>query len=143
MINRWFHSLLIAILIIFLIACGSPTAPSEFAPNGEIVKKAIALKLNQNSQRLSEQLNATRPQLEISNINVKELDSILVAQLPTYHLQGTYNLRLILPRQKITQKQNRFDIYLQRQIEGETWRLLRRDLRLSSQEPQWTSYLIE
>ncbi|HAC63802.1 MAG TPA: hypothetical protein DCF68_09745, partial [Cyanothece sp. UBA12306] len=88
-------------------------------------------------------LNTTTPQLEISQINVKQLESILVAQLPTYHLQGTYNLKLILPRKKITQKHNQFNIYLQRQIEGETWRLLRQDISLSDQKGQWTSYLIE
>lgn len=143
MLHRWFFSVLTTVLIVLVVACSSPTPPTEFAPGGEIVSKAIALQLNQNSQRLSEQLNATSPQLEISQIAVKKLESILVENLPTYHLQGTYTLQLLLPRQKISQNQNKFDVYLQRQIQGQTWRLLRRDVRGTSEEIQWTSYLIE
>ncbi len=143
MIHRWLSLILTTILMGVMVGCSSPTPPIEFAPNGEIVEKAIALQLNQNFKPLSDQLNATPPQLEIKQIQVKQLDSILVEQLPTYHLKGTYNLKLILPRQKIDQKKNQFDIYLQRQIEGETWRLLRQDSKMSSQNPQWTSYLIK
>ncbi|WP_338063320.1 hypothetical protein [cyanobacterium endosymbiont of Rhopalodia gibberula] len=125
-----------------IIACDSPTPPTEFAPDGEIVEKAIVLQLTQNLQHLSNQLDMTLPQLKINQIQVKKLDSTLVAQLSTYHLQGTYNLKLMFPRQIKEQKENRFDIYLQRQIEGESWRLLRREYSLYYETPQWKSYLI-
>ncbi|WGT67383.1 hypothetical protein [cyanobacterium endosymbiont of Epithemia clementina EcSB] len=145
MIRLWLHFVLTTILISLsslIVACNSSTPPTEFAPDGEIVKKAIVLQLTQNFQGLSNQLNTTLPQLKINQIQVKQLDSILVAQLSTYHLQGTYNFKLMFPRQVKEQKKNQFDIYLQRQIEGETWRLLRREYNLSYDTLQWKSYLI-
>lgn len=145
MIRLWLHFVLTTILISLsslIVACNSPTPPTGFAPDGEIVEKAIILQLSQNFQRLSNQLNTTLPQLKINQIQVKQLDSILVTQLSTYHLQGTYNLKLMFPRQIKEQKKNKFDIYLQRQIEGETWRLVRREYNLSYDTPQWKSYLI-
>jgi hypothetical protein len=145
MIRLWLHFVLTTILISLsslIVACNSPTPPTEFAPDVEIVEKAIVLQLSQNFQRLSNQLNTTLPQLKINQIQVKQLDSILVAQLFTYHLQGTYNLKLMFSRQIKEQKNNRFEIYLQRQIEGETWRLLKREYNLSYETPTWKSYLI-
>ncbi|BAP18518.1 hypothetical protein [cyanobacterium endosymbiont of Epithemia turgida] len=145
MIRLWLHFVLTTILISLsslIVACNSPTPPTEFAPDGEIVEKAIVLQLSQNFQSLSNQLNTTPPQLKINQIQVKQLDSILVEQLFTYHLQGTYNLKLMFSRQIKEQKKNRFDIYLQRQIEGETWRLLKREYNLSYETTQWKSYLI-
>lgn len=145
MIRLWLHSVLTTILISLsslMIACNSLTPPTEFAPDGEIVEKAITLQITQNFQRLSDQLNTTLPQLKISQIQVKQLDSILIAHLPTYHIQGIYNLKLMLPRKTTDQKKNQFDIYLQRQIEGKTWRLLKREHDLLYETFQWKSYLI-
>ena len=146
MISVWLHVVLTTILISLsslIVACNSSTLPTEFAPDGKIVEKAIILQLTQNFEHLSNQLNTTLPQLTIHQIQVKQLNSIPVARLSTYHLQGTYNLKLTFPRQMKEQKKNRFDIYLQRQIEGETWRLLRREYSLSDDTPEWKSYLIK
>lgn len=140
--NRWYVPILSTILIFLLSACSTPTPPIEFAPDGEIISKAIAFQVSQTQQRLSQQLNASRPQIEIAQINVKKIEPIVVGNLPAYHLKGTYNLTLTLPRQRVTQKNNRFDLYLQRQVEGKTWRLLRREAS-SSGEAQWSSYLIQ
>jgi hypothetical protein len=141
--NRWFQPILAAILIFVLAACSSPTPPTEFAPDGEIIQKAIALQLNQTEALLSQQLNASPPDLEISKIAVKRLEPVFVEELPAYHLQGTYQLDLSLPRQQVSQKNNPFDIYLQRQAEGKTWRLLKRELHEPNAETQWKSYLIQ
>ena len=133
---------LAAILILLLTACGSPTPPIELAPDGDLVQKAIALQLSQTEQRLSNRLVASPPELEVSQITVKQLESLFIARLPTYHLQGTYNLKIKLPRQQVTQKQNRFDIYLQRQAEGKTWRLIKRQASSTDAQPKWSSYSI-
>ncbi len=125
-----------------LTACQTNTVPLEFAPDGEIVEQAIALQLTQRLNPLSEQLKTEKPQLNISNINVKKIDTLTISNLPSYHLTGTYNLRLILPRQKIKQTKNKFDVYLQRQAEGKTWRLLSKDNKTSTEEASWKSYLI-
>ena len=134
---------LLVIFFAFVItACQNSTVPLEFAPDGQIVQQAIALQLSQRLNPLSEQLNTAKPQLNISNINVKKIDPVTITNLPSYHLTGTYNLRLILPRQEIKQTKNKFDVYLQRQAEGKTWRLLSKDNKTSNQDSVWKSYLI-
>lgn len=141
--TRWYTIIVVLLIILLLNACSSLTPPLEFAPDGDIVKKAIVLQLKQTEATLSEYLMASNPKLDINQINVKKIDPIFISHLASYHLQGTYNLKLKLPRQKVTQQSNPFDIYLQRQVEGKTWRLLRRDLHDGDAQPQWTSYLIE
>ncbi len=134
---------LLVIFFAFVVtACQNSTVPLEFAPDGQIVQQAIALQLSQRLNPLSEQLNTAKPQLNISNINVKKIDPVTITNLPSYHLTGTYNLRLILPRQEIKQTKNKFDVYLQRQAEGKTWRLLSKDNKTSNQDSVWKSYLI-
>ncbi|MCU0536194.1 MAG: hypothetical protein MUD14_20090 [Hydrococcus sp. Prado102] len=139
--NRWINAIVTIAFILLLSACSSIKPPIEFAPDGEIVQKAIALQLSQTQQRIGQQLNASRPEFKITQISVKKIEPIAVGNLAAYHLTGTYNLTLILPRQQVKQKNNHFDLYLQRQIEGKTWRLLKRNAN-SSQHNQWSSYII-
>ena len=129
------------IIILLLNGCGLRTPPIELAPNGEIVKNAIALQLEQTEQTLAQQLNLAAPEIKISKIRVQKLQPLFVAQLATYHLQGKYNLKLKLARRQIAQKNNAFDIYLQRQAEGKTWRLLKKDSQ--GRQTQWSSYLVD
>jgi hypothetical protein len=117
--------LLAAILILLLTACNAPTPPTEFAPDGEIIKKALILSISQAQERLGNSLGVAQPSLEIGQINVTLLEPVYIANLSAYHLQGNYNLTLKLPHQRIQQSKNPFDIYLQRQIEGKSWRLLK------------------
>ncbi|WP_353673407.1 hypothetical protein [Synechocystis sp. LKSZ1] len=128
----------------WLMACQSApaTVPLEFAPEGDIVQRALTYQLTQSQTRLSDQLQTSPPALAISNIQVKQIEPIVVADLPAYHLTGQYNVTLTLPRQTVTQKQNPFEIYLQRQSEGKSWRLLQREVS-NDQGLQWKSYLIE
>lgn len=141
--KKLIRKLLITVCLFSLMACQSvATAPIELAPDGNIIQQAIAQQLYQRLNPLSEQLKTNRPDVKIGQINVKNIESTVVAELPTYHLQGTYNLTLILPRQTINQKNNHFDVYLQRQAEGKTWRLLSKDNSTTSSDKQWKSYLI-
>lgn len=142
-IFSWFGRIYWLIIIIFLLSgCSYGTPPKELAPTGEIVKNAIALQLEQTEQNLAKQLNLASPEINISDIRVKQLKPLFIAELPTYHLQGKYNLKLKLSRRQIKQKNNTFDVYLQRQAEGKTWRLLRKELN-DNDHNQWSSYLIE
>jgi len=133
---------LVGILLILLTACSSPAPPTELAPDPEIIQKAIALQLNLTQTLLTQQLKASTPDLEITQINVNKLEPVYIAQLPAFHLQGNYNLTIKLPHQQVNQKNNPFEIYIQRQIEGKTWRLLRRETKNTDPEPKWYSYLI-
>jgi hypothetical protein len=141
-LKRGLKVILVIALMALLTACSAPTPPFGLAPGGEIVQKAIALQIKQSQQQLSEQLQATNPISQITRISVQQIEPLYLGKLPTYHLTGTYNLNLNLGDRQITQKQNEFDIYLQRQKEGKTWRWLKRLASDSDATPQWLSYLI-
>ncbi len=129
--------------MVLLTACSNNTPPKELAPDGSIITKAIAIELNLSQKELNDHLIASKPELDISNINVGKLETLYIDNLPGYHLQGTYNLKIKLPHQEVTQKKNPFELYLQRQIEGKTWRLIRRESRDQDKSPQWFSYLVD
>jgi hypothetical protein len=133
--------LIVVFILVLLTSCGTPTPPVSFAPGGEVVKGAIALSLDLTQKRLTQQLNAKDPTSDISNIKVENLEGIYLGKLPAYHLQGTYNLKLHLPEQDVTQKNNPFDVYLQRQKEGKTWRLVKRETNAEG-DARWLTYLI-
>lgn len=108
--------------------------------NHKLVQQAIALQLEQTHQQLSNQLGVDLKGIEVDRIAIRQQELVEVEQLPTYHLRGTYDLTLKLPKRRVTQEHNPFDIYLQRQQEGKTWRLLiPQNDRNSS---RWLSYLI-
>lgn len=140
--RRWYRKILAVMAILLLTACGAPSPPTELAPPGEIVEKAILLQLKQTEQNLSQKLNASTPELELGRIDVKQIEPVYIAKLPAYHLQGSYNLKLKLARQQVNQKKNEFDIYLQRQIEGKTWRWLKKEPPQADGKSVWTSYSI-
>jgi hypothetical protein len=125
--------------ILLLTACSRTPSSLQFGLDEAVVKQAIALQLNQREQVISQSLSTPVPQLEISQIKIDNIEPIFIADLPSYHLKGTYNLILNLPRQQVTQKLNAFEIYLQRQLEGKTWRLLERN---NQEEEHWFTYSI-
>jgi len=91
---RRFLGFLTSIFLVFLTACGSVAPPQEFAPDGEIVAKALLLQFRHTSDRLSQSLQIDDPQVKIAKINVTSLEPIYVGKLPAYHLQGDYDLTL-------------------------------------------------
>lgn len=134
--------ILAVLLLVLLNGCGAGTPPLGLAPNAALIEKAITLDLTQTEQQLSQQLSASAPEIEIEHVQVEQLEPLYVAELATFRVQGSYDLKLALPRQETVQKHNRFEVYLQRQKEGKTWRLLKRQVRSPDTEPLWVSYLI-
>lgn len=130
------------LLSVFLVACGQSTPPISLAPTQETIRRAIALQVQQTQQQLSEQLAATTPDLKIAHINVQVIDPLFLGQLPTYHLQGSYDLDVTLPNQAVTQEANEFDLYLQRQQEGKTWRWLSPEQSDAETAQRWRSYRV-
>jgi hypothetical protein len=141
-LERGFQFILAVGLILLLAACSAPTPPIGLAPGGEILQKAIALQLKQSQQQLSEQLQASNPISHITRVRVKQVEPLYIGKLATYHFVGTYNLKIDLSDRNVTQKDNEFDIYIQRQKEGKTWRWLKRVISDPDVAPQWFSYLI-
>lgn len=126
-----------------LTACGTSTPPLGLAPTQELVKDAIALQVSQTQQRLTQQLQSPPSKFEITQVALKQLEPLFIGNLAVYHIQGTYNLKINLSQRQVTQQKNPFDIYLQRQQEGKTWRLaVPQDRDKASQPSYWRTYLI-
>ncbi|MBD2577548.1 hypothetical protein [Oscillatoria sp. FACHB-1406] len=142
-ICRWGLQYVLTVCLIFsLVACGAPTPPISLAPGGEIIQKAIALSLEQSQQQLSERLQASNPGLKITRVNVEQIEPMYIGKLAAYHFMGTYNLKVAVGDREVTQKDNDFNIYIQRQKEGKTWRWLKQVASDSETAIQWLSYLI-
>lgn len=149
-------SVALILLLTLLTACGGNTPPKGLAPGKDIVKHAIARQLTLTEDRLTAQLDRVSPtNFTIQNLNIKTLNPVYIADLASYQISGTYTLKLNLPRQEVTQEKNQFEIYLQRQAEGKTWRLLIRDNDFSASNTNenqeedteekvtaWKSYLV-
>jgi hypothetical protein len=119
--------LIICIYCFILILCHGCTInppPLEFAPNPTIIEKAIVFQIQQKQNNLSQQLQTKPPEISISKINVNKIEPKIKFNLPTYHLEGTYQLKLKVAHKKARQITNTFQIDLQRQKQGKTWRLI-------------------
>lgn len=116
----------LGILLLSMTGCQSGQAPKEFAPDGTIIARTMRMELRQYYRGLSQTLAAKPPELALKNIQVKQLDSFFLKGLPVYHVQGTYDLDLKFTTRTETRKQNSFDLHLQRQTEGKTWRSLKK-----------------
>lgn len=124
-----------AVLLGLLAACSA----EGIQPSSKL-QQAIALQLEQTQQQLSNQLGVDLKGLEVNRVAVEQQELVNIENLPTFHVRGTYDLTLKLPKRRVTQQQNAFDVYLQRQQEGKTWRLL---IPQSDRESvHWLSYLI-
>ncbi len=145
-VSRLLWSGCLLFLLLTLTACGGGSPSVSLSPNSDTIKKAIILQVKHSQSAISQQLNAANPNLRISHIKVRQLDAQYLAKLPTYHLQGRYDLDLELPTQTVKQSGNSFDIYLQRQREGKTWRWLQPESQDSEaaegMAQHWRTYLI-
>ncbi|WP_204104704.1 MULTISPECIES: hypothetical protein [Spirulina sp. CCY15215] len=141
-IRRWLQRILSVFFLLLLLGCNGGKPPISLAPTGEWVKKAIALQVRQSQELLSENLKVSNPDLKISGISIQKIEPLYMAHLPTFHITGSYNLEIDLPNQKVKQKSNLFDIFLQRQKEGKTWRWLKKEILNSEDKPIWKTYLV-
>jgi len=108
-------------LLIMLTGCGVLGG----GPNHQLVERAIALELDQAQQVLSQQLrlNSQPNKLWINRVKVNEQTPLVIQDLQAYRVRGTYDYTIKLPTQQVTQRDNAFEVYLQRQKEGKTWKL--------------------
>lgn len=114
-------AILVVIMMVFLIACGNATVPP---PDTAVVTQAITLHLGQIQQELLHQLRIDSPeppQFEVKHVAIADKQRLTIESLPGFRLQGSYDLTLNLPKRKIVQKHNPFELYLQQQPDGQTW----------------------
>ncbi|NEO33673.1 MAG: hypothetical protein F6K36_25265 [Symploca sp. SIO3C6] len=135
-------AVLMTLVMAWLTACGTNTPTLGLAPSKQLVQKAVALQIDQTQQQLTYSLGSTPPKLEIIQVRLKQVEPLLIDNLPAYHFRGTYTLKIKLPQQQVIQRQNPFDVYLQRQKEGKTWRLARLQSTEQGRQASWRTYLI-
>ncbi|MBH8566390.1 hypothetical protein I8748_30265 [Nostoc sp. CENA67] len=128
-----------AILLVLLTACGS----IGLLPTSQLVQKAIALQLSLTQQQLSQQVNLDFRGLEIKRLAITQEQPLTIENLPAFRVRGNYDLIVKLPQRQLTQPQQPFDLYLQIQQEGKTWRLLLPDKGSKDNQRIWRSYMIE
>ncbi|MGB6168850.1 MAG: hypothetical protein WBF52_14790, partial [Geitlerinemataceae cyanobacterium] len=128
----------IAILVILLTGCRFVTS----TPNESLVRQAIDLQLSQTQQELTQKLKLDRsPTWKIEKLQIDDRQLLSIEDLPTFRLSGTYDLRLQLSAGPIARHNQPFEVYLQLQPEGKTWRLAR-PLNTGTQ-PIWKTDLLK
>ncbi len=142
--------LILVVLVLLLTACSG--AGTE--PNREIAQRAIALQTRQLQQQLQQEVS----ELNISQVEITQKQPLIIDKLAGYRIQGTYDFTIKrklrrgnlpasrfaskLPKQRLSKQKNPFDIYLQRQKEGKTWRLAL-PKRAKNGVVTWLTYAID
>ena len=108
-------------LVLSLTACSTIGQ----TPAKSLVEQAIAVQLQQVQQDLSQQLRLVdRPStIQIKRVAIAEQQPLQINDLDAVHIIGTCDYTLKLADRAIAQRQVPFEVYLQRQIEGKTWRI--------------------
>lgn len=123
-------------ILVLLTACSS----IALLPTSELIEQAIAIQLEQTQQELKQKLDLNFQKFEIKQVAITQEQLLTIEDLPAYHVQGTYDLTVKLPKKKISQLQKGFDIYLQIQREGKSWRLLLPEKTNNDKPSIWHSY---
>lgn len=111
-------------------------------PGGQLVQQAIALQLSQTQAQLVQQLGLSQPpELEIERVAIKKREPVAIEELEGFRIDGTYDLKIKLPKREIRQSKKSFEVYLQRQEQAKTWRLAR-PINGNSGERTWATYLL-
>lgn len=110
------------VLVALLTACIPIGSPSR-----HLVEQAIVQQLHETQAVLNQQLRLTvQPtDLKIKRVLIQDQTPLTIDGLKAFRVQGTYNVTTKLPTRQITEQRNPFEVYLQRQKEGKTWRLAR------------------
>lgn len=125
-------------ILVFLTACSSVV----LLPTSELVQKAIAIQLEQTQQQLKQKLDLDFQKFNIKALSITKQQPLTIENLPAFRVRGTYDLTVKLPKRQFTQSQKPFEVYLQIQKEGKTWRLLLPEDSSKNTQMTWHSYLI-
>ncbi|MEA5512545.1 hypothetical protein [Nodularia sp. UHCC 0506] len=126
------------ILLALLTACGS----IGLLPTTKLVQKAIAFQVEQTQQQLNQKLDLDFQSFEIKRLKIRQEQPLTIQNLPAFRVRGTYDLIFNLPKRQLRRLQQPFEVYLQIQQEGKTWRLLLPERDSKDTQQTWRSYLI-
>lgn len=127
-------------IVILCVSCTVEKPPLEFAPSPSIIEKALTFKVEYEQKSLSRQLTEKKLNFTITEINIKKIEPIILFDLPTYHLEGNYKIKFSKNSHQNTSVTNTFNLDLQRQSTGKTWRILLKSKDKKS--VKYSSYLI-
>lgn len=168
---RWKSTFWVGLLVLGLaLMLGGCGAIGFGAPPVAIVRRAVALQLLQTQTELLQQLGdsalaigratppaalpdravitlddlAAEPGVRVDRLRVQQQQPIDIDGRPGWQLTGDYDIRQgDRPRTPAAQQQGpqAFEVYLQRQSEGKTWRLARPDSTRSTPDRLvWLTY---
>jgi hypothetical protein len=124
-------------LVLLLSGCVALGAPSK-----TLIQQALQLQVEQTQASLSQQLKLTPPQVEIRKLRVGDRSRLRIGDLPAYRIQGQFDLQLHQGRRQQLIKRSPFELYVQRQPEGKTWRLAVPAGSTTGAEQDWRTYAL-
>ncbi|MEM8602415.1 MAG: hypothetical protein AAGF24_01085 [Cyanobacteria bacterium P01_H01_bin.121] len=136
--------------MLFSLSLGVASCTPTEVPMG-IVKRSIVLQLEQTQALLSQELRLVPPQYQVQNVDIQSQKPFSLDNLATYRLRGEYRLTLTFPHRRVVQDHTPFEIYLQEQAEGESWRLAIPTTTIRADQPadgtgseqRWQTYRVE
>ena len=113
-------------------------------PDRQLVQKALAVQLSQVQQEIGQKLHLSSPlQVEIERLKIKQQQQLKIGNLSAYRVTGTYDRTLQISQRRVTQAQSPFEVYLQLQQEGKTWRLAIPHNNDNGKIQTWRTYSIQ
>ncbi|MFE4108205.1 hypothetical protein [Almyronema epifaneia] len=115
---------------VVLVGCILSLSACSFwqeGPTKAVVQQAIALQAQQIQQDLLQQLSPKSTELPKLSISDVKIERRRLVSLPSaaYQVNGTYSAKIEFSNRTLTERENLFEVYLQRQPESETWLLVR------------------
>ena len=117
-----------------------------FIPDQQLIGRAIARQMQLTSSNLQENLlmqGKVNQAFIIDRVLIDNIETSDIMGGRSYHVRGAYHLQSDPPSQTKMRANHPFDLYIQRQIEGKTWRLLRPVFNQEGKQINWLSYLID
>lgn len=117
-----------------------------FIPDQQLIGRAIARQMQLTSSNLQENLlmqGKVNQAFIIDRVQIENIENFDIIGGRSYHVRGAYHLQSDSPSQTKIRANHPFDLYIQRQIEGKTWRLLRPVFDQEGKQINWLSYLID
>jgi hypothetical protein len=124
-------------LMLLLSGCVALGAPPKM-----IIQQALQLQVEQTQQALSQQLQLPSPQIEIRKLQLGDRTALKIDDLSAYRIRGQFDLQISQGRRRQKTQQAPFEVFLQRQTEGKTWRLAVPTRSRNALEQAWQTYAL-